>query len=76
MAEKSVTSISNTIATVTGVLSGGTAWVTANYEFLIPTVISILVLVVSFFYQCRRDKRQQEEHDLRVQLLKRDLEKG
>ena len=73
MADRSVTPISNLIATITGLGSGGWAWATQHYEFLIPSFISACVLIVSWYYQRQRNKRCDEKHNLEMRLLKRKL---
>lgn len=75
MADRSVTPISNGIAMITGVASGGWAWASQHYEFLIPTGISMLVLVVSWYYQRQRNHRSAEKHSLEMLLLVRKLER-
>ena len=76
MADRSVTPISNFIAAITGIGSGGWAWVSQHYEFLIPSVISLCVLIVSWYYQRQHNRRNNEKHNLEMELLAIKLKKG
>ena len=74
--------ITNLISGTIAFLASGWAWASTHFEFLIPTAISILVLIVSIYYNQKRHgmekarrREQREKHDLEIQLLKININK-
>jgi len=63
MADKQLMTTANPIGYMVGGLSGAWGWATQNYEFLIPTIISVIILGMNWYYKHKEDRRQQERHD-------------